>query len=60
MRGSVSAVIANSKSLTLSNGVFSWLLNLSVQNVPKVDLVEGTFSVESSKTPRHGPAATVC
>lgn len=51
LRSPLSAVIENCNRVIMKKSIFSWLLDLEVKNVPNLEVVQNTFSVEIIKDP---------
>lgn len=45
----LSATIDNCERVIMKKSVFAWLLDLQIENVPNLEVVENTFSVENNK-----------
>jgi len=59
MNGSVITSITSAQKVYLGRSVFSRLRDLSISNVPKLEIIEETFSEDSTKKSGHGYAAKV-
>ena len=60
VRGPLSAVISRCAHVIVQNSGFSWILAITVKDVPRLELFSQAFSFDTPTTiGRHGPAATV-
>lgn len=60
VRGPLTAVISRCAHVIVQNSAFSWILAVTVKDVPRLELFKQAFSFETpSAVGRHGPAATV-
>lgn len=60
VRGPLTAVISRCAHVIVQNSAFSWILAITVKDVPRLELFKQAFSFETpSAVGRHGPAATV-
>lgn len=60
VRGPLSAVISRCAHVIVQNSAFSWILAITVKDVPRLELFSQAFSFDTPTTiGRHGPAATV-
>ncbi|PSN38143.1 hypothetical protein C0J52_08236, partial [Blattella germanica] len=59
VRGPLTAIISRCAHVIVQKAAFSWILSISVKDVPRLELFEQAFSFETPTTVgRHGPAAT--
>jgi hypothetical protein len=60
VRGPLTAVISRCAHVIVQNSAFSWILTITVKDVPRLELFKQAFSFETPTTiGRHGPAAMV-
>jgi hypothetical protein len=60
VRGPLTAVISRCAHVIVQNSAFSWIVAITIKDVPRLELFEQAFSFETPTTiGRHGPAATV-
>ena len=60
IRGPLTATISRCAHVIVQRAAFSWILSISVKQVPRLELFEQAFSFETPPTVgRHGPAETV-
>ncbi|KDR21727.1 uncharacterized protein LOC110827728 isoform X2 [Zootermopsis nevadensis] len=60
VRGPLTAVISRCAHVIVQNSAFSWILAITVKDVPRLELFKQAFSFETPTTVgRHGPAAMV-
>lgn len=60
VRGPLTAVISRCAHVIVQNSAFSWILAITVKDVPRLELFKQAFSFETpSAVGRHGPASTV-
>nr|CAD7403199.1 unnamed protein product [Timema cristinae] len=59
VRGPLSALVSRCGHVVLQGGAFSWVLSLTLKDVPRLELSQHAFSFEPPGIMRHGPATTV-
>nr|CAD7453703.1 unnamed protein product [Timema tahoe] len=59
VRGPLSALVSRCGHVVLQGGAFSWVLGLTLKDVPRLELSQHAFSFEPPGIMRHGPATTV-
>ncbi|XP_066580932.1 uncharacterized protein [Prorops nasuta] len=58
-RGTLSVLISRCKYVAIKPNAFSWLLWLTVQEVPTLELSSNAFKLEATQHGRHGPATKI-
>lgn len=58
-KGPLSVSISRCKHVTIKPNAFSWLLHISVREVPNLELSSNAFKFETPQHGRHGPATKV-
>lgn len=58
-KGPLSVSISRCRHVTIKPSAFSWLLQISVKEVPNLELSSNAFKFETPQHGRHGPATKV-
>ncbi|XP_058807980.1 uncharacterized protein LOC131673744 isoform X2 [Phymastichus coffea] len=58
-KGPLSVSISRCKHVTIKPNAFSWLLQISVREVPNLELSSNAFKFETPQHGRHGPATKI-